>query len=58
MIDLRRVNDHIFEEFVRTQDIQSLHRLRFYASTIIDRETRIQRLWIIASELARRDPRY
>ena len=58
MIDLTNINEHDFEGFVRTQDIVSLHRLRFYATSIHDRESRIQKLWIIASELARRDRRY
>jgi hypothetical protein len=58
MNDLRTVSDRNFEEFLKDQDIPTLHRLRFYARSISDRQTRIERLWAIASELVRRDPRY
>ena len=58
MNDFTDIYRHNFEAFLRTQDTSSLERMRFYSSTIVDRQTRIERLWMIASELAKRDPRY
>ena len=58
MTSVRDVQNHNFESFLRSQDTESLQKMRFYANTIADRQARIENLWMIASELAKRDPRY